>query len=197
MNLRVVRGVLGLFVAVAVLSVGVWVWKQQNEVSRSSSIDIGGPFEMTTHLGTPVTENDYLGRPIAMFFGFTNCPDICPTTLLRMSDLMSKLGPSAERLQVVLVSVDPERDTPDVLKAYLEQFDRRFTALTGTSEQLATFARRYRFYYKKVLQSDGGYTMDHSAGVFLFNAKAQFVGTLDAHETDDIVLKKLQRLLAL
>ena len=129
MNLRVVRGILWAFAAVAVLSVGVSVWKQQNEVSRSSSFDIGGPFEMTNHLGTPVTEKDYLGRPIAMFFGFTNCPDICPTTLLRMSDLMSKLGPSAERLQVVLVSVDPERDTPDVLKSYLEQFDRRFSAL--------------------------------------------------------------------
>ena len=156
---------------------------------------IGDAFAMTSHLGQPVTEQDYLGQPIAMFFGFTNCPDICPTTLLRMTDLMKKLGPDADKLQVVLVSVDPERDTPEILKSYLEQFDSRFSAMTGTPAQLAAFAKGYRFAYKKVLLDGVNYTMDHSAGVYLYDAKGAFVGTLDPHESADIALEKLRRLM--
>lgn len=106
-----------------------------------------------------------------MFFGFTNCPGICPTTLLRMTDLLAKLGPDADKLQVVLVSVDPERDTPEILKSYLEQFDPRFSAMTGTPEQLAVFAKGYRFVYKKVALDGTNYAMDHSAGCISMTPK--------------------------
>lgn len=156
----------------------------------TSTIQIGGAFSMTDQTGKPVTEKTYAGKARAMFFGFTYCPDICPTTLSRMAQLMEKLGTDAGKLQVVLVSVDSERDTPEVLKPYIEAFDSRFVALTGTPQQLADFAAGYRFYYKKVPTTDGSYTMDHSAGVYLYDATGAFKGTLDPHEGDDVVLKK-------
>jgi protein SCO1/2 len=189
------RYVLWALVAVAVAAGALILMRQPVSVEQQADkVIIGGPFSMTSHLGQLVTEKDYLGQPMAMFFGFTNCPDICPTTLLRMTDLMIKLGPDADKLQVVLVSVDPERDTPEILKSYLEQFDPRFSAMTGTPEQLAAFAKSYRFVYKKVPLSEGNYTMDHSAGVYLYDATGAFVGTLDPHEDDQIALGKLSRL---
>jgi protein SCO1 len=195
MTMQRLRYVLWALVVVAV-AVGALISMRQplSEEQLADKVIIGGPFSMTSHLGQTVTEKDYLGQPMAMFFGFTNCPDICPTTLLRMTDLMVKLGPDADKLQVVLVSVDPERDTPEILKSYLEQFDPRFSALTGAPEQLAAFAKNYRFVYKKVPLSDGNYTMDHSAGVYLYDAKGAFVGTLDPHEDEKIALGKLSRL---
>ncbi len=195
MNLKTVRYGLWGLVALAVAAFALFAMRQpEHAAQQDSKIVIGGPFSMISHLGQPVTEQDYLGQPMAMFFGFTNCPDICPTTLLRMTDLMKKLGPDADKLQVVLVSVDPERDTPEVLKSYLEQFDPRFSAMTGMPEQLAAFAKGYRFVYKKVPFDGVNYTMDHSAGVYLYDAKGAFVGTLDPHEDDRIALGKLSRL---
>ncbi|MGL4490388.1 MAG: SCO family protein [Rhizobiaceae bacterium] len=196
MTLTRLRFALWVLVAVVVAVTAVFMLRQTaTDEQQVGKVVIGGPFSMTNQLGQPVTEKDYSGLPMAMFFGFTNCPDICPTVLLRMTDLMVKLGPDADKLQVVLVSVDPERDTPDVLKSYLEQFDSRFSAMTGTPEQLAAFAKGYRFVYKKVPLTGGDYTMDHSAGVFLYEAKGAFVGTLDPHEEDAVVLAKLMRLL--
>ena len=196
MNLKIVRYSLWGLVALAVALLALFPMRQsETAVQQGSKIVIGGAFTMTSHLGQPVTEKDYLGRPIAMFFGFTNCPDICPTTLLRMTDLLKKLGADADRLQIVLVSVDPERDTPEILKLYLEQFDPRFSAMTGTPEQLAAFAKGYRFVYKKVPLDSVNYTMDHSAGVYLYDAKGTFVGTLDPHEKDDVAIGKLNKLL--
>lgn len=195
MNLKTMRYGLWGMVALAVAAFALFAMRQpEHAAQQDSKIVIGGTFAMTSHLGQPVTEQDYLGQPMAMFFGFTNCPDICPTTLLRMTDLMKKLGPDADKLQVVLVSVDPERDTPEILKSYLEQFDPRFSAMTGTPEQLAAFAKGYRFVYKKVPMSEGNYTIDHSAGVYLYDAMGAFVGTLDPHEDDGIALGKLSRL---
>lgn len=196
MKLRRLRFALWTLVVIVVAATGLTLMRQPKFVEQQADkVIIGGPFTMTSQLGQPVTEKDYLGQPMVMFFGFTNCPDICPTTLLRLTDLMAKLGPDSDKLQVVLVSVDPERDTPEILKAYLSQFDPRFSALTGTPEQLETFAKNYRFIYKKVPFGDGNYTMDHSAGVYLYDAKGAFVGTLDPHEKDDVVLKKLHNLL--
>ena len=106
-----------------------------------------------------------------------------------------RLGPDAEKLQVILVSVDPERDTPDVLKAYLAAFDPRIIGLTGTPEQLADFAKAYRFFYEKVPGSDSSYTMNHSAGVFLFRKSGEFQGTVDSEESDKVALEKLKMLL--
>jgi protein SCO1/2 len=195
MTLKRLRFGLWVLIAVTVAAAAVFALRQPTiDKAQTSKVTIGGPFAMTNHLGKAVTDKDYRGKPMAMFFGFTNCPDICPTVLLRMTDLMTKLGPKADMLQVVLVSVDPERDTPGVLKSYLEQFDPRFSAMTGTPEQLAAFAEGYRFVYKKVPLHGNEYTMDHSAGVYLYDAKGAFVGTLDPHENDELVLRKIVKL---
>ncbi len=182
----------------AVLALLAWNYstKFNSRKDQVNSFSIGGPFAMTDHNGATVTEKTYAGKARAMFFGFTSCPDICPTTLARMTALMKELGPDAEEIQVILVSVDPERDTPAVLKLYMSAFDSRFVGLTGTPAQLSAFAKAYRVLYRKVPTANGGYTMDHSAGVFLFDAKGAFAGTLDLHEADDIALKKLHRVLA-
>lgn len=132
---------------------------------------------------------------MAMFFGFTYCPDVCPTTLSRLSALMEKLDSDADKLQLVLVSVDPERDTPPVLKEYLRAFDPRFVGLSGTSEQLAAMAKNYRIFYEKVPDASGGYTMNHSAGIYLFDAAGQFTSTIDREESDEVAIAKLKRLL--
>jgi len=178
---------------------GIIAWPLTNSLLHDEDkldvLFIGGPFAMTDHNGRAVTEKDYASKAKAIFFGFTYCPDVCPTTLARLTVLMEELGPDAEKLQVILVSVDPERDTPDVLKSYLEAFDPRFVGLTGTPDQLAAFARNYRIFYEKVPDSSGGYTMNHSAGVFLFGKSGEFQGTIDREETDKVALEKLNLLL--
>lgn len=185
----------GLIVAALVAVGTILAVRSAGEKDQVSSIiKIGGPFTMTNQNGDAVTEKTYADRAMAIFFGFTYCPDVCPTTLARLTNLKAKLGPDALRLQVILVSVDPERDTPNVLKEYLASFDPSFVALTGTPEQLASFAKTYRAFYEKVPDNSGGYTMNHSAGVYLFDPGGEFAGTITVHETDEIALQKLKRL---
>jgi protein SCO1/2 len=189
MNMKALRYLLWALVAVAVSGAVIFMLREQEATEpQAGKVIIGGAFAMTDQNGKSVTEKDYAGKAKAMFFGFTYCPDICPTTLARMANLMQQLGTDADKLQVILVSVDPERDTPAVLRPYVEAFDSRFVGLTGTPEQLSAFAKGYRFVYKKVPTSNGDYTMDHSAGVYLYDANGQFKSTLDPHEKDDVVL---------
>ncbi|WP_373504716.1 SCO family protein [Aestuariivirga sp.] len=140
-----------------------------------------------------MTQQDLDQTAVALFAGFTHCPDVCPTTLLRLSNLLEQLGGDADKVRVVLVSVDPERDTPQVLKSYLEAFEGDFTGMTGTPEQLKAFAKAYRLFYEKS-GTGSDYTMNHTAGVFLFKKGGAFQGTLDQHEPDDTALRKLKML---
>ncbi len=160
---------------------------------QGTSIQIGGPFTMVDQDGQTITKRDLDQAAVALFAGFTHCPDVCPTTLLRISNLMKLLGDDANKIRVVLVSVDPERDTPQVLKSYLAAFEGDFTGMTGTPERLKAFAKAYRLFYKKSgIGSD--YLMDHSAGVYLFKRGGAFQGTLDQHEPEDVALRKLKML---
>jgi protein SCO1 len=160
-----------------------------------ASLPVGGPFALTDHRGRAVTERDFRGRPMAVFFGFTQCPDVCPTTLGDMTALIEALGPEAERLHWLFVSVDAERDTPAVLAGYLEAFDPRILGLTGSEEQVAAAARSFRVMYRRAPLEGGRYTMDHSASVFLLDAEGRFAGTLDHKETPEVALAKLRLLL--
>ena len=155
--------------------------------------ELGGAFALTDQNGATVTEEALAGRPYAVFFGFTNCPDVCPTTLFELSRLMQQLGPDADRFKVLFVTVDPERDTLDQLGPYMSSFDPRITALTGSPEATAAMLRNYRAYARKVPMGDG-YTMDHTALVFLMGSDGRFVSTLDMHEPEEIRLGKLQQL---
>lgn len=159
------------------------------------AVPIGGPFSLTDHRGRAVTERDFAGRPAAVFFGFTHCPDVCPTTLGDLTALMEALGPDAERMHWLFVGVDWERDTPEAMAGYLEAFDRRIVGLSGTEAQIAEAALSFRVYYRRVPLEGGGYTMDHSASVFLLDAQGRFAGTIDRKESEEVALQKLRLLL--
>lgn len=140
---------------------------------------IGGPFELADQDGKRVTEADLVGRPTLMFFGFTHCPDICPTTMLEVSEVLKELGAEAARVQVMFVTVDPERDTPVLLKDYLSLFAPGIRALSGDRAHTEAIIRAYRVYARKVPTSGGDYTMDHTAGVYLIDAKGRFIKMFD------------------
>ena len=156
---------------------------------------VGGPFRLTDQDGRTMTEQDLMGRPSLVFFGFTHCPDVCPTTLFDMSEIMRALGPDADRIKPVFITVDPERDTQPVLKDYLSSFDPHLSGLTGDPAAIATVAKEYRVYYKKVPLDDGGYTMDHTAIVYLMNKSNQFVSPFSLKRTPDVAATDLRRYL--
>lgn len=155
---------------------------------------VGGPFSLTGTNGHPFGTEQLRGKPFAIFFGFTRCPDVCPTTLSRMAQLRARLGSDADKLNIVFVSVDPESDTPEQIGRYLTLFDTPIIGLTGTPMQIAATARAYAVYYQRVPLEGGGYTMDHTATVFLMGRNGEFVTTLDAHESEGPSLDKLRRL---
>ena len=156
---------------------------------------IGGPFHLVDQNGNTVTEADLKGHPTAMFFGYTLCPDVCPTTLYDMTTLMEQLGPEADKLKVYFVSVDPERDTREVMAEYMSAFDPRFIGLTGTRAEVDEIIKNYRVYARKVEQETGPYLMDHTAGVYLLDDAGALTGTIDYHENSETSLAKLKRLI--
>ena len=167
---------------------------ERQVASGPQTLAIGGPFSLTDHRGRAVTEADFRGRPMAVFFGFTHCPEVCPTTLGDMTGLIEALGPAAARLHWLFVSVDSARDTPATLGAYLEAFDPRILGLSGTEAHIAAAARSFRVYYQRVALPGGGYTMDHSASIFLLDAAGRFAGTVDYKESEAVALEKLRLL---
>ena len=144
-----------------------------------SSVDVTGAdyakgFELSDHNGKVRHLTDFAGKVVVMFFGYTQCPDVCPTTMADMAEIKKSLGADAERLQVLFVTVDPERDTPALLNAYMVNFDPSFVALVPTPQQLPELTRDFKIYYKKVEGSTPtSYSMDHSAGSYIFDAKGQ------------------------
>ncbi len=144
-----------------------------------SSIDVTGAdyakdFALTDHNGQPKTLKDFAGKVVVMFFGYTQCPDVCPTTMAELAEIKKLVGADGSKLQGVFVTIDPERDTPEVLKAYMVNFDPTFLALVPTPSQLAALAKDYKIYYKKVEgKSDTSYTMDHSAGSYVYDTKGK------------------------
>lgn len=159
-------------------------------------VPLTAPFQLVNQVGQPVTEKAFEGKAAAWFYGFTNCPDVCPTALAEMASLLKELGPEAAKLNAVFVTVDPERDTPKVMRSYVEYFDPRIIGLTGDLAAITSMAKSRFVYFAKVPQEDGGYDMEHSAGIFLTNAKGEFVGTLDPEEPLETKLQKLRKLTA-
>ena len=157
---------------------------------------VGGPFVLASHDGASVDSKTLLGRPYAVFFGFTNCPDVCPTTMFEIGEDMKALGAAAQNFRVFFITVDPERDTPELLKSYLSAFDARISGLIVKNEaELQSITKAFKAHYRKVPTSSG-YTMDHTAAVYLFDRRGLFWGTLDHQETSETRRAKLKRLLA-
>lgn len=194
--LRIVRYAAWGAVAIAAIALGyaTWQWQHGGGVDRLAASSIGGPFTLIDQHGNTVTEAVLKGHPSVMFFGYTFCPDVCPTTLFEMTGWLDKLGPDADKLGIYFVSVDPERDTEKTLAEYLSAFDPRITGLTGSTEAVAEIVKGYRVYARKVPLDSGGYVMDHTATIYLLDSEAVFTGTIDYQEDPDTALKKLRRL---
>ena len=170
--------------------------RQPDVQSRSTGVaTVGGPFQLVGTEGQTVSEKDLLGKPSAVFFGFTYCPDVCPTTLFELTTLAEQLGPDADKINFVFISVDFGRDGPEEMKQYLQAFDSRIIGLTGTAEQIDAVAKAYKIYYAKVPLEGDNYTMDHTASVILMDAEGRFFGTMDYEEEASTMLAKLKRLI--
>ena len=158
---------------------------------------VGGPFTLTDTTGKRITDQDFRGKYMLVFFGYTSCPDICPTTLQLMAGVLEKLGPKADRITPIFISVDPERDTPKKLQSYVKSFDPRLIGLTGTPDEIAAAAKVYRLYYAKVPNKDkpGDYTMDHSSVIYVMDPKGDFVTHFTSTSSIDEMADKLGKLL--
>jgi protein SCO1/2 len=140
-------------------------------------LSLGGPFELTDQTGKPVTQADFRGKWLLVYFGYTTCPDVCPTELQSIAQALDKLGPKAAQVVPIFITIDPERDTPAVLADYVRQFSDRMVGLTGSPAQIATVAREFRVYYAKVPPKAGEtYLMDHSSFVYLLDADGRLSG---------------------
>jgi len=157
---------------------------------------IGGPFRLTDQNGKTVTDADLKGKWQLVFFGYTHCPDACPTALNEIALALDRLGARRDRIGVVLITVDPERDTPAVLKTYLESFDVPVTALTGTPDEVAQAAKAYRAYYAKNKRPDGNYDMDHSALIYVMDPQGRFTATFTPDTTTEKMAERLVKLLS-
>ena len=195
--MKALRTALWALVAVVAVGLGALAYQTTDRGSDAPLVnavaDIGGPFTLTNQHGETVTRDDLLGRPHAVFFGYTFCPDVCPTTLYEMSQHIGAMGENAP--DVVFVSVDPERDTPEVLREYLDHFDERILALTGERTEVDEAVQAYRAYYK-IHEPDeyGTVLIDHTASVYLFGADGTFAGTIAYGENPETARAKLDRL---
>lgn len=160
-----------------------------------SASAIGGPFQLIDHNGKPISDTDLKGKPYLVFFGFTNCPDICPSTLFDVSEVFRALGPEGDKARALFVTVDPERDTTAVLKDYLSNFDPRLVGVTGKPEELEKMLKAFRVYYKKVPTEGGNYTMDHTALVYLMDKQGRFVAPFNLKRRPEEAAADLRRYL--
>jgi len=156
---------------------------------------IGGSFKLIDQNGQTLSDQDLKGHPFLVFFGFTHCPDVCPTTLFEVSEVLRALGPDADRTRALFITVDPERDTAPIMKDYLSSFDPHLLGVTGDPAAIAAVAKAYRVYYKKVPLDEGGYTMDHTAIVYLMDKNGRFVAPFSLKRTTEAAAADLRRYL--
>jgi protein SCO1 len=159
----------------------------------SQAAEIGGPFHLTDQDGRAVSDQDLKGKPALIFFGFTHCPDICPTTLFDVSEVLRGLGPDANRVGAAFITVDPERDTSASMKDYLSSFDPHLRGLTGDPDAIKAVAKAYRVYYKKVPLEGGDYTMDHTAIVYLMSKDGHFIAPFNLKRRPEVAAADLRQ----
>lgn len=154
----------------------------------------GVPFELVDQNGERITEEALRGHPSALFFGFTHCPEVCPTTLYELDQWLSQLGEEGEDIEAYFVTIDPERDTPEILGDYVSNVSDRITAVSGDPEKVREMARGFNVYFNRVETEDGDYTMDHTASVFLLDSEGRFRKTISYGEDADSAMQKLRDL---
>ncbi len=175
------------------LALTLWLLGGPRVVTAASAI--GGPFQLVDQSGQTVSDKNLQGKPTIIFFGFTHCPDVCPTALFEMSEVLRAMGGDAKRLNAFFVSVDPERDTPELMKSYLSSFDPNLKGLTGSPEAVARMVSAYRVYAKKVPLKDGDYTMDHTALIYLMDRDGKFVAPFNIKRRPEEAAADLKRYL--
>jgi len=194
---RLSRPVVIIAAFAASLAVGLllmtWLMGDLKKIAAPAAI--GGPFQLSDQLGQSVTDKNLKGRPTLIFFGFTHCPDVCPTSLFEISEVLKAMGTDADKVNAWFVSVDPERDTAAAMKDYLSSFDPHLKGLTGEPAAVAKVISAYRVYARKVPLKDGDYTMDHTALIYLMDRDGNFVAPFNLKRTPEEAAKDLKRYL--
>ncbi|MBV8800549.1 MAG: SCO family protein [Alphaproteobacteria bacterium] len=165
----------------------------QSRVITAGTAQVGGPFRLVDQDGHVRSDADFRGRWMWIYLGYTNCPDVCPTTLALMSEVLKQLGGSANRLAPIFITLDPSRDTPKMLKVYLRAFDPRFIGLTGSEEEIAAVAKEYRVYRVKHPLPGGGYSIDHSSIICLMGPDGKFAAVYDNSQTPEQIAADLRK----
>ena len=185
----------------AILGAGVLIGLEHRDRPRGAAgtllaSAIGGPFRLVDQNGKTVTDADLKGKWSLIYFGYTHCPDACPTALNDIAVALDELGPKRAAVRPVFITVDPERDTPEVLKAYVTAFDAPILALTGTPEEIAQAAKGYRVYYAKHPEAGGDYSMDHSSVIYVMDPQGRFTASFTQENSPEEIAARLKKLLA-
>jgi len=191
---RILYAMIGVLLAVLLIGAGGFLWLSSG---GTNPVGIGGPFTLEDGNGKPVTDKDFRGKYMLVYFGYTFCPDVCPTTLNAVADAMDKLGPAASRIQPLFITVDPKRDTPAVVKQYAAASGPNIRGLTGTPEEIAKAAKEYRVYYAEHRTGPGpdDYSMDHSSVLYLMSPDGAFVAPVRADQSGDEIAANLKKLM--
>ena len=187
--------IVAAFAGSLVVGLLLMLWSLGGLKSVTAPAAIGGPFQLTDQAGQAVTEKDLHGRPTLIFFGFTHCPDVCPTSLFEISEVLRSMGKDADRVNAYFISVDPERDNAAAMKGYLSSFDPHLKGLTGDAAAVAKVISDYRVYARKVPLKEGDYTMDHTALIYLMDRDGKFVSPFNLKRTPEEAAKDLKRYL--
>ncbi|KQW28827.1 copper resistance protein CopZ [Rhizobium sp. Root274] len=197
--MKAVRIVLWTAVIIMAGALGWLTYSVTQSNDKIAEAPFGVPFQLVDQNGKPISEQAFRGKPTALFFGFTHCPEVCPTTLFELDGWLKKVDPEAKGLQAYFVTVDPERDTPEILGQYISNVTDRVKGIAGDPAKVAEVIKGFRVYAKKVpldeSKPDGDYTMDHTASVFLLDAQGRFKGTIAYGENPDTAVKKLEYLM--
>jgi protein SCO1/2 len=188
----------GILVGIVILMAGAFGYMGYETWYKPlhSGEAFGDAFALTDQSGQPITEAAFRGHPTAVFFGFTHCPEVCPTTLFELDGWLKQLGPEGEDIRAYFVSVDPERDTPEIMSTYVSNVSDRITGITGETAKVEAMAKSFGIYWKKVPLDGGDYTMDHTASILLLGRDGDFFGTIAYGENPDTAIAKLKRLVA-
>ena len=197
--MKTVRIVLWAAVAIVTAALAWLTFELTSSKQQLAEGPFGVPFSLVAQDGEAITEKAFTGKPTALFFGFTHCPEVCPTTLYELNGWMQKTDPDGTRLQAYFVTVDPERDSPEMLQQYISNVSDRIKGISGPPEKVLEMVKGFRVYYRKVpldeKKPDGDYTMDHTASVFLLDETGRFRGTIAYGENPDTAVEKLQNLI--
>jgi protein SCO1 len=190
-----VYAIIGLLLAVLLLAAGGYLFLSG---SQPAALTVGGPFALIDGDGKPVTDQTWRGKYMLVYFGYTYCPDVCPTTLTSVAAALDKLGPKADQIQPLFITVDPKRDTPAVVKQYAAAFGPRVIGLTGSAEQIAAAAKEYRVYYAEHRTGSGpdDYSMDHSSVLYLMGPDGRFIAPVRADQDGPEIAAALTKLMS-